>query len=333
MGKRIIALVWVCGVILFVFLLTRVGLRRIWGIIQNVSAVNLLLLFALRLVYWVLRTAGWNMVVNAYGRPVGFLRLFQARIAGHAISYLTPSSHFGGEPIRALMLKTIDRKTALASVIVDKTIELLATLSFLIAGFVIGIARLSWPPGTIILSLSAIVIAASLIVAFYLRQKKGILTWIFDTLEKLRIRFSFIQKNREKIKETDRLIMSFYKDHRARFRQVFALYALLILFWTGEIHFTILFLNGQGVRFLDSFLIVTLGILAFLLPTVPAALGTYELTYLGLFLVFGLGADLAMAVTLLRRTLALFWAGIGLLAMLKRQLEKSGKGGLSLSHP
>ena len=333
MGRRIIALVWVCGVILFVFLLTRVGLGRIWDIIQNVSALHLFVLFALRLFYWVLRTAGWSMVVNAYGRPVPFPRLFQARIAGHAISYLTPSSHLGGEPIRALMLKTLDRKTALASVIVDKTVELLAMLSSLIAGFVIGIVRLSWTPRTIILSLAAIVLAASLVMVLYLRQKKGILTWIFDILEKLRIRFSFIQNNREKIKETDRLITSFYKDHKARFRRVLVFYSFLVLFWAGEIHFTILFLGTQNVRFLDSFLVVTLGILAFLLPTVPAALGTYELTYLGLFLVFGLGAGLGMAVTLLRRSLALFWAGIGLLAILKRQLEKPAKGGLSPPQP
>lgn len=331
MGKRIIALVWVCGVILFVFLLTRVGLRRIWEIIQNVSAINLLMLFGLRLLYWILRTAGWSMVVNAYGRPAPFLQLFQARLAGHAISYLTPSSHLGGEPIRALMVKTLDRKTALASVIVDKTIELLAMLSFLVAGFVIGIVRLSWPPRYIILSLSAVAIATSLVIILYLQQKRGLLAGIFNILEKLRIRFSFIEKNRDKIKETDRLITSFYKDHRARFRQVLIFYSFLVLFWVGEIHFTILCLGAQSVSFLDSFLIVTLGILAFLLPTVPAALGTYELTYLGLFLVFGLGAGLGMAVTLLRRSLALFWAGIGLLAMLKRQLEKSGKGGLSLS--
>ncbi|MBN2409447.1 MAG: flippase-like domain-containing protein, partial [Candidatus Aminicenantes bacterium] len=291
---------------------------------------HLLILFGLRLCYWVLRTAGWRIVVNAYGHPVRFIQLFQARIAGHAISYLTPSSFLGGETVRTLMMKIPDRKKALASVIVDKTIELLAMLSFLVAGFAIGIFRLAWPPRTIILSFSAVIVAASLVVVFYLQQKKGLLTWIFDTLERIRIRFSFIEKNRAKIKETDRLIMSFYKDHKVRFRRVFILYVFLVLFWAGEIHFTILFLGAHGASVLDSFLIVTLGILVFLLPTVPAALGTYELTYLGLFLVFGLGAGLGMAVTLLRRSLALFWAGIGLLAILKSQLEKTGKGGLFL---
>jgi uncharacterized membrane protein YbhN (UPF0104 family) len=66
-----------------------------------------------------------------------------------------------------------------------------------------------------------------------------------------------------------------------------------------------------------------LGNVAFLLPGVPASLGVYELTNVGVFKVLGWSAGMAVALSVIRRLLALAWTAFGLLALYWRQ-RRSG---------
>ena len=88
-------------------------------------------------------------------------------------------------------------------------------------------------------------------------------------------------------------------------------YTLIVLFWTAEIHLTLVMM-GADVNVIDSFLIVTLGTIAFFLPFFPASIGTYEAAYVAVFEILGMQASAGLALTLIRRVLALFWAGFGL---------------------
>ena len=97
------------------------------------------------------------------------------------------------------------------------------------------------------------------------------------------------------------------------------MYSLMVLFWITEIHLTLVFMGLKNITFLDSFLIISLGTVAFLLPIIPGSLGIYEITYIGIFAVLGLGTDVGLTLVLIRRILALAWAGIGLFPLLKRK--------------
>jgi len=152
-----------------------------------------------------------------------------------------------------------------------------------------------------------------------IKQKQGFLLWLLKLLKKLKLKFRFIEKNREKIMETDKYISDFYSKHSKVFPVVLILYAIMILFWTVEIHYTLKFIGVEGLTYLDSFLIVTLGSLAFILPLFPGSLGTYEATYVAIFTLFGLGADAGISLTLIRRIIAVFWAGVGLLTMIGKK--------------
>jgi len=60
-----------------------------------------------------------------------------------------------------------------------------------------------------------------------------------------------------------------------------------------------------------------------MLPGVPASLGVYELTNVGVFKVLGWSAGMAVALSVIRRLLALAWTAFGLLALYWRQ-RRSG---------
>jgi uncharacterized membrane protein YbhN (UPF0104 family) len=73
-------------------------------------------------------------------------------------------------------------------------------------------------------------------------------------------------------------------------------------------------------------LIVTLGSFAYIVPGLPGAVGVYEMTYISIFTLLGIKIDFGVALVLCRRILALLYAGIGLLPMLKmRKGTKSDK--------
>jgi uncharacterized protein (TIRG00374 family) len=215
------------------------------------------------------------------------------------------------------MVQGTSKKINLASVIVDKTIEFISVIVFTIITVAVAITRIPMP-GKIKTLLIGSATAGMLLLLFVLsKQKKGMFEWFIELMARMKIKFKFLEKNREKIKETDVYISDFYRKHRMAFLKVFLLYSLLIMLWVTEIHLTLIFIGAVNITFLDSFLITVLGNLAFLFPLIPGSLGIYEATYVALFALLGKGTAIGFTLVLIRRIIALIWAGFGLIGMLK----------------
>ncbi len=122
----VMRLIGAAGLVLFAYLIYKIGLDKIWQALRRLTVPEMLALLALRVVYWGVRTANWRLLLRASGEEVPFRELYGARIAGNAVGYLTPAGNLGAETLRIFMLDKIDRKKVVATVIVDKTIEFLA---------------------------------------------------------------------------------------------------------------------------------------------------------------------------------------------------------------
>jgi len=326
MRKIILGISWMIGFILFAFLIYKIGPGRIWENIKNLTWQRFLILFFLHFLYFFFRTVSWKIIFEKYEGNVSFGHLIKARLAGDAISYLTPSAYLGGEPIRAMMVSRTTKRKSIASVTIDKTMEILAMIFLIIIGVTVAIVLVSMPRHYKFL-LIAFVFGAILFGLFiFNKQRQGFFIWIISVLEKMKIKPKFIEKHKAKIKETDTYISEFYGYHRNTFIIVFLLYTFTFLFWTAEIFLTLIFINAEGATFLKSFLVTTLGSIVIILPTIPASLGTYEVTYVTILVLLGLGADVGITLTLIRRIVGLGWVGVGLLAMLKRRVRHESKG-------
>lgn len=317
MKRNIIRISALLGILIFVFIVYQIGILRIWENIKKITWQNFLILMVLRLLYWILRTINWKVIFDQYETSNSLFHMFYARMCSHAVNQLTPSAQVGGEAARIYIVNCSSKRISLASVIVDKTIEFLTVIIFTIIGVVIAITRIPMP-GKIKTLFIGFTAAALLLFLFVLsKQKKGLFKWFIELMAKMKIKFKFLEKNREKIKETDEHISDFYRNHRKAFLGVFLLYSLLIMLWVTEIHLTLIFIGATNISFLDSFLITVLGNLAFLFPLIPGSLGIYEATYVALFALLGKGTALGFTLVLIRRVIALIWAGIGLIGMLK----------------
>jgi len=321
--RTILRIFWILGAFVFIFLLARIGPGRIWSNIARLTPIGFMLLFALRTLYWFFRTFIWRTILAGDTPPPGFGHLFVALMAGHAVSYLTPSAYLGGEAVRTVLVRGADRKRVFASVVVDTTFEILSLALFTAGGVAFIAAGSALPVPT---RFGLVVFMVGVIVGLFFlirRQRRGMFIWLIDLLGRIRIRPRFVERNRDKIGEVDARIADFYGKGFRTVGRVFALNLMLHGYWVAEIHLTLAYLGAPDLTLSKSFLAVTLGAVGLLLPTTPASLGTYEAANLAVFAGLGWSAGLSLSLSLVRRVLSLFWAGIGLLFIAWRGRTKS----------
>jgi len=318
MQQKIIRILAFVCLALSVYIFIKVGPLYIWQNLKKLSWEKLGILIVMRLVYWFLRTVNWRSVFIKFESTPPFWHLFWARLAGHAVSYLTPAAKIGGEAVRALMVEKTNKKKVLASVIVDKTIELLATILVVVVGVVLAIIKLAMPDTQKAVFILLAVFVCFIAIFLFNKQRESFFIWLVDTLKKVKIKFKYLEKNRDKIKKTDAYISDFYSHHKSTFFWVFVLYVILVLLWIFEIYLTFLFVGADNITYLDCFLIVTLGTFSFIIPAIPAGIGIYEITYISLVTLIGIKIDFGVAMVLMRRILGLLLAGIGLIPILKK---------------
>jgi uncharacterized protein (TIRG00374 family) len=315
-------LIGYAGVALFVYLIVRTGPKEILRTLGHLSLLEIAALMGLRFLYWLIRAINWRALLVASGEHVAFGEILGARIAGYAVSYLTPAGNLGGETVRIFCLDSVERNKALATVVVDKTIEFLAGVSTIALAVVFLITEFALPRRQKITLFAAIAGLALLLLFLVLKQKQGLFTWALDTLKKIKIRIPFLESRRDRILETDAHISDFYRRHTRLFLALFASYFAQAWLWAAEIFLTFLFLGNGYPSFFKCFLIVTLGSFYSFLP-VPGSVGVYELTYVSLFALLRIEMSAGMAVILIRRLVGMVWAGVGLVPLVRKRARKT----------
>ena len=323
MKRKMMNLSVVLGILIFAFIIYKIGPSQIWQNIKNISVLNFIILVVLRIFYWLLRTISWKVIIDAYEGKSSLFHLFAARMCGHAVSQLTPTAQAGSEATRIFMADCSSKKISIASVVIDKTIEFLTVIFFSIIGLAVLFTRIALPGKMKTFFIGGVALFSLFVIFIFLKQKKGLLGWIVEFLARIKIRPKFFEKHREKIKETDEYISMFYRDHHGAFLKVFLLYSLLLIFWVAEIHLNLIYIGVTDVTLVDSFIITIMGNVAFIFPFIPGSLGLYEATYIGLFVLLGLKAGPGLTLVLIRRLIALLMAGFGLLGVVKPRLRKS----------
>ena len=318
-------LVGYAGVGLFVFLIIKTGPKEILRALGRLSLAEIAALMGLRFLYWLIRAVNWRALLVSSGERVPFREILGARIAGYAVSYLTPAGNLGGETVRIFCLEGVERNKTLATVVVDKTIEFLAGLSTIALAVVFLITEFALPRRQKIELFAAIAALMLLLFFLILKQKQGLFTWALDTLKKIKIRIPFLENRRDKILETDAHIADFYGRNKGLFLGLFASYFFQAWLWAAEIYLTFVFLGGQRPTFFKCFLIVTLGSFYSFLP-VPGSVGVYELTYVSLFALLRIEMSAGMAVIVIRRLIGMAWAGLGLIPLMRKRSRKSVSG-------
>jgi len=114
-----------------------VGWRETLAEIEALGWIGMLAVLAnvlLAMAAWILC---WSIILRSYGIRVSIPRIIGARLSGYAISYLTPTLYFGGEPFRALLVSdatSAPGTRVFATIIVERFLGGLSMIVFILAG-------------------------------------------------------------------------------------------------------------------------------------------------------------------------------------------------------
>lgn len=230
-----------------------------------------------------LLTARWWLILWGLGHKLPFLMTIGHRLASFGVSYFTPGPQFGGEVVQVLLVEkkhAVPRTTAVSSVALDKSIELLVNFSFLLIGVLVVLQSSIMAAGdgwkTAVFALLLLSIPLLYLTAIW-RGHHPLTRFIRFFQPLFNYRQSWLQRFETAVSSlaTSEEQASNFCHHAPRF--LWAAMATSLVGWVMmvfEFGIMLIFL-GADVSALQVVMILTAVRIAFLLPT-PGGLGTVE---------------------------------------------------------
>lgn len=305
------------GLGLLALVLSETDLSQVWHYLQQAGWLGVAVVFGIFFIAFLVDTASWHLMLPTARLDATWLyRLWKVRMVGEALNYVIPAASLGGEPAKAVLLKKqygIGYKEGGASVIMAKTVNLLALLAFAASGLVLISDGSQVPMAYVTALWIGLAALAAGVLGFFAVQRWRLASRLGHALSRTRFGAS-IERSLEKIQEVDAYFVAFYRDRPGRFTA-----ALLIawLAWTigaVEIYVLMIFL-GHPVSFAEAWVIEAVAQLvragSFF---IPANLGAVEAGFVLIGQALTGQAALGLALAAVRRARDLVWIlwGLGL---------------------
>jgi putative membrane protein len=316
--QPIVYFLGLAGVALFIVLLLREGAGQV-GLAIARAGWGLLLLTLYHLVQTLSDSVGWLVLIPKNNR-VRLIRSFFLHWVGESINNLLPTARVGGDIVvsRMAAMWGMPLKTAIAAIIVDVTIGIVARVLFLITAGILLVAA-TGRTDLVRPVLVAVLTCVLAVTGFYAVQRAGIFRWstiLASRLAKSPQWESLIQGG----EALDRTIRALYMRRSG----VVGCCFYWILSWiiaSGEIWIG-LWILGLRPSFTTAIILESTSLFvrgaAFL---VPGAVGVQEGGYILLGNILGIPGDMALALALLRRVREL---ALGIPGVIAWQIVEAG---------
>ena len=309
-------------VVLFVVILDPKQLREY---LLRVTLRSILWLLVFQLAIHTVGMLQWVVLLRQSGVRTGAWEVFRARLSGCAVTSLTPSAYFGGEPVRAALLKdpTMTYRQLFATIAVDKYIELFTKFPVAVLGF--GFLILSANPGR------TLVVLSSLFVVFFLSLFLLLMVRLFqggDFIMRIfkralhpvtRLRPRLAVKIIHPVRDFTRSVAQIIKSRRA-FSLALSLGLLLSVVELTQYYYVLAVLGIFSIRnaAIIFFGHVFLGIFSF----IPGNVGSMEGVFLFVFTLLGLGSDRSLIFSMIMRIGQLVMVALGVANILVSRITK-----------
>lgn len=305
----------VLGISLFSYFVYSFGLEVFNLIKLQINFFYLFLFLIVLILSLIPYTLRFKVILDSYGKKIPFLTLMKHYISSFSISYITPASRLGGEPVRIYMMKkecNIDYKTGTSVVILDKFVEILGSALYGVIGLIV---LLSLTTSSIFLFIKIIfgtmifIVLISLFYMYYrLKNGKGVFLPLFLILRLHKI--SKLNNKHHIFKDIDLSISNFFKYHKKAFLLSFMFYCISGIIFI--IKFKLLLLSlGMSLPIHYIILIINLWGLLNFVPT-PGSFGFLELGQFELFKILGMSGTIGLSMVLILRAGHLLVVSLGL---------------------
>lgn len=301
------------GLVLFVVLLERVGWGTLRDQFRQIGWYFLLVLLVSSGRY-LCRTVAWRYAFAPDRALPPFIEMFQVRMAGDTLNYLSFLGPIVGEPAKAALLRReVPLAVGLGSTVLEAVAFALTGTFVIVAGLIPAIARVALQEE---LQRAGWVVAA-LFVALWMGGR---------TLLRRRVRFlsgglnlvgrgplqGWAERRRPRVEKVEEQLLDFYAQHTRRFRLMFLWDLAAQVFALLEIY-VILSAMGLWVGWVDVLILEALGkLISTTFFFVPGRVGTDEGGQALVFELLGFGMARGVSLALVQRLRALTWSAAGL---------------------
>ena len=289
----------VVGLAIAVALVAWQGARTLVGLLASSNwSLLLVALFAVPSV--LIATASWRLLFPP-GRAPRFAVLVVAQWIGSSINLLLPVASLGGDVVgaRLLTLGSVPARDAVASVVVDKTVQI-ATLPLLGLIGVGALFALVPAAGSLGVAFGGVVILAAVLVALLVVvQRAGVFGFLAHRAERI-ARASGWKGLVARADDLDEAVRALY-SRPARILGSCGLRLVARLFFVGEVWLAARLL-GYPIGLVDAVALKTIAFVARAAAfPVPAGVGVQEGIFVAVGALIGLAPDVAIATSIATR--------------------------------
>lgn len=321
LGRKVTtALSVVLGVAILAAILWYIGPAKVWSQISSLGWDGFALMVGAIVLTFFFWTLAWIVVMKGYGVVAPFSLSFWARIGSFSVSFLTPSLHFGGEPVRALV---VERETdssysrVFATIVAERITMLAALVTIILIGAMMGVyTRLSTNtlPYLVLISLIFFGLVVTLILNFF---KKLFLFTRFAAFLKRHLPWTdLMQKAEDSIRHLEKEIGMAFGQHKKHTGVAFLLdlAATVFMFIRPQIYFY--YTQGRVFSIVElTMLFAMISVLSSLFWVTPGGIGVSEGGFIGIFAIFGISGSEAVAYSFSLKAIQLFFVGFGLVLL------------------
>jgi uncharacterized protein (TIRG00374 family) len=317
----------VVGVGLLGGVLYYVGWRNVLSQINALGIIGAAAVFGdvvLAIAAWIL---SWWVILRAYGVDLRFRSVVGSRLTGYAVSYITPSLYFGGEPIRAAMVvHRTDAPTTriVATIVVERFLGGASLLLFILIGVIYAVLSPQISPDQKHIVVAGVGLILVLIIIGMINFA-GNFKWIsraIRLISHILPRFkNGINRAADKVSETEDEIYNAFTRHWRGTLLAFAFQVIATFFTYVRPQVFFYYSDHIVFNFAQLSLLFTLNIiLSFFLWITPGGMGTGEMAMIGIFHLVApeIGKEGAVTYSLMFKFFELIFVAIGLMYLFNR---------------
>jgi len=267
-------------------------------------------------------TLAWLVIMRGFEVEAPIPLCFWARIGSFAVSYLTPSMHFGGEPVRALVIERESESSysrIFATIVAERISMMTALVTVIVLGALFGLFS-QLPTNTllylVLISLLFVFLLTSLILNFY--KKLFLFTRFLAWLKKLLPWPEVLGKVEGIVKHLEQEINMAFGQHikHTFIALLLDLIATIFMLLRPQIYFY--FTQGRIFSLIElTMLFALISVLSSMFWITPGGIGIAEGGLIGIFALFGISGSEAVAYSFSVKVIEFFFVGVGL-ALLAR---------------
>ena len=240
-------------------------------------------------------------------------RVWRTRMVGEAFNAVIPAGGMGGEPLKAVLLRRsydVKYHDGTASLIIAKTVNMMALILFLAVGFALMLGALTLPASYQFVAGAGLMALAAGVFFLFIFQRYRITslagTWIAG------LRFGKqLESVLHHIHDVDDRLAGFYTSYKRRFAWAVLLAFVNWVLGAFEIYFAMAFL-GRPVSLADAWIIESVAQLvrtgAFF---IPGAIGVQEGAFVLITAAMTGSPALGLAFAMVRRFREILWIAWG----------------------